>query len=251
MSQQTLFENEGLQEESTYSREASRVNLTALLESVKRLMMSVISGRNLPGLFANLIPDSSLSKMYWASLQVNLDGSSDEYLETWPKWGIMRDGACYAHPTPERHTGGKELLLWATPAAADCQGSHGGGQGRSLRTDIYNIKHGMWPTPRSREAGDYQYSQGDHSKPVPTLSGAVKMWPTPNATDYKGPCSLKRRPECDDDLPTRIMRQNQSQLNPAWVEALQGFPPGWTDLDGPPDQGNRSMNGSRPESQQG
>jgi hypothetical protein len=33
----------------------------------------------------------------------------------------------------------KQTFL-ATPAAADCQGSHGGRQGRSLRTDIHNHK---------------------------------------------------------------------------------------------------------------
>ncbi|MCM0760486.1 hypothetical protein M7775_18185 [Sporomusa sphaeroides DSM 2875] len=33
-----------------------------------------------------------------------------------------------------------EVKLWATPSAQDCQGSHGGGQHSSLRTDIYNVK---------------------------------------------------------------------------------------------------------------
>lgn len=30
--------------------------------------------------------------------------------------------------------------LLATPAAADCQGSHGGGQGKTLRTDIHEYR---------------------------------------------------------------------------------------------------------------
>lgn len=33
-----------------------------------------------------------------------------------------------------------ETLMLATPAAADAQGSHGGGQGRSLRTDVHTYK---------------------------------------------------------------------------------------------------------------
>ncbi len=36
-----------------------------------------------------------------------------------------------------------ETKMWATPNAADCQGSHGGGQGKSLRTDISDIKRGV------------------------------------------------------------------------------------------------------------
>lgn len=35
---------------------------------------------------------------------------------------------------------GESSPMLATPAAADCQGSHGGGQGRSLRTDTANYR---------------------------------------------------------------------------------------------------------------
>jgi len=35
------------------------------------------------------------------------------------------------------------------------------------------------------EKGDYQYDRGDKNKPRPTLSGAVKQWPTPAARDYR------------------------------------------------------------------
>ena len=35
------------------------------------------------------------------------------------------------------------VKMWATPSSADCKGSHGGGQGRSLRTDIYNAGGGQ------------------------------------------------------------------------------------------------------------
>jgi hypothetical protein len=33
----------------------------------------------------------------------------------------------------------KDVHNWATPAAADARGSAGGGQGRSLRTDIHDM----------------------------------------------------------------------------------------------------------------
>ena len=36
-----------------------------------------------------------------------------------------------------------ETRMWGTPSASDCQGSHGGGQGKSLRTDISDVKHGL------------------------------------------------------------------------------------------------------------
>lgn len=51
---------------------------------------------------------------------------------------------------------------------------------------------GSWPSPRAKESGDYCYSQGDHSRPNLTLSGAVKLasWPSPNA----GPLNLGDTP---------------------------------------------------------
>lgn len=89
----------------------------------------------------------------------------------------------------------REFLLWATPSASDSVGSHGGGQGRSLRTDISNLKKGIWPTPQAR---DYR-SADDPSSPrvarkaeqgwSTNLNDAVKLWPTPRANKVGGKSS--------------------------------------------------------------
>lgn len=62
--------------------------------------------------------------------------------------------------------------MWPTPNAADCKGTTGGGQGRSLRTDVR-----MWPTPVQ---SDYR-RRGPNSKQQ-GLPEAVQMWPTPKAS---------------------------------------------------------------------
>lgn len=36
-----------------------------------------------------------------------------------------------------------ETRMWGTPSASDYKGSHGGGQGKSLRTDMSDVKHGL------------------------------------------------------------------------------------------------------------
>ena len=52
--------------------------------------------------------------------------------------------------------------MWGTPNAADCQGSHGGGQGKSLRTDISDVKHGLvsdqypYEFPRTVKGGKHR-----------------------------------------------------------------------------------------------
>lgn len=77
---------------------------------------------------------------------------------------------------------------WATPSRADAQGSHGGGQGRSLRTDLWNLKREAerWPTPKAEDS----QSNGAHpgrTKPD-TLTSAVRAkrrWSTPTVQDAR------------------------------------------------------------------
>ena len=78
--------------------------------------------------------------------------------------------------------------LWATPNAADGQGSHGGGQGRSLRSDIREIKRGFvcdqypYEFPRTVKGGKYRAARikalGNAVVPqqaLPLFSAIVEM----------------------------------------------------------------------------
>jgi hypothetical protein len=59
------------------------------------------------------------------------------------------------------------------------------------------------------------------------LSTAV-AWPTPVASDWK---SRSRAQQQTNSRPLReAFSEATEPLNPEWVEALMGFPPGWTDL---------------------
>jgi hypothetical protein len=97
---------------------------------------------------------------------------------------------------------GSSPEMWATPSAADSVGTTGGGQGKSLRTD-------------------------------------VKMWPTPQASDNRDRgCmedpSIKRRIKMGKQIGlTTAVKETRSSgsLNPQWVEWLMGYPEGWTDLE--------------------
>jgi len=50
------------------------------------------------------------------------------------------------------------------------------------------IGYSLWPTMTRADAQGhaYQYSRGDPSKPVPTLVGAARMYPTPHANCHTG-----------------------------------------------------------------
>ena len=54
--------------------------------------------------------------------------------------GMARSGIAYQLPPLALLTGETGVGLWATLAKADGVGSHRGGQGRSLRTDIFHFK---------------------------------------------------------------------------------------------------------------
>lgn len=96
--------------------------------------------------------------------------------------------------------------VWGTPSASDCRGSTGGGQKKSLRTDV---RH--WPTPTANcytgagpqiREGGLNLQREAEIWPTPTINGnnnvqgispkagdglatAAKQWPTPAATDWK------------------------------------------------------------------
>lgn len=72
-----------------------------------------------------------------------------------------------------------QSVNWATPSAADMTGSTGGGQPRSLRTDI-----NLWMTPRVA-TGDYTRDGGAKGAERLTLEGQAK-WSTPSVADVTG-----------------------------------------------------------------
>jgi hypothetical protein len=56
----------------------------------------------------------------WKTRQCSLLAGLDEFSETWPKWGMMRDGECWAETQPEAHTSEKESGSWLPrPLASD------------------------------------------------------------------------------------------------------------------------------------
>ena len=98
-------------------RQASHVNLTALRESVLRLVMSVICGEKLQESYAKLNPDGSWVKMLSGCSQVKMDGFSEESSMTWTRSGIMRHGECGEHVMSGLYTDGNGCLLLPTPNA--------------------------------------------------------------------------------------------------------------------------------------
>jgi hypothetical protein len=197
----------------------------------------------------------------WKTHQCSLLGDLDEFLETWPQWGLMRDGECWEQRTLEQTIKGteyglspngvdsfhtpnttglddgsnsrkalkKRMEMWPTP----CLPGNGGSNGKA------KMKAMLWPTPRTITGGAEDASnkiRPSGHRGQTNLAGAVKKWPTPQASDNRdrdnmSNPSIQRRVEIGKQIMlSQSVDPNSGQLNPMWVEWLMGWPLGWTDL---------------------
>ena len=174
----------------------------------------------------------------WKTHQCSLLGDLDEFLETWPQWGLMRDGECWEQRTLEQTIRGTEFGL--SPNGVDnfhtpnTTGLDGGSNSRkALKKRQQN-----WPTPKAID-GIVRHSQKMmekkfYGKGDVDLTIAVKMnkWPTPRTKGMCGGTGAWEKLKANTTIEeARLMGAgNGGQLNPTWVEWLMGWPLGWTDL---------------------
>ena len=109
--------------------------------------------KTIPGIFGLIsgfcfaIFDHLLSS--WKTSQATFQWDSDEFLETFPSSGMMRNGRCYRLPELERRISGGDCLFWPTPKASDSL------EWGTPRTQAKIRKR--WPTPLAGEvSGGFQ-----------------------------------------------------------------------------------------------
>jgi len=185
--------------------------------------------------FAKYSPDLSL----WKTPQCSLLGDSEEFLETWPQWGLMRNGECWEQRTLEQTIKGTEFGLspngvdrFHTPCTTGLDGGSNSRKALKKRQEI-------WPTPRAKTGGAEDSSnkiRPSGHRGQTNLAGAVKNWPTPQASDNRdrgnmSNPSIQRRVAIGKQIMlSQSVDPISGQLNPTWVEWLMGWPLGWTDL---------------------
>lgn len=154
-----------------------------------------------------------------------------------------------------RHTDEKECFssaLWRTPATAarDYKGSN---STEHLERESGNRNHvdqlanavKLWPTP---VASDAKGSGPAGSKSAEDMKGrylrAAVMYGTPTTTSAVRSKRFARN-ACQN--PAKVAKADGGQLNPDWVEWLMGFPAGWTDTDRDADPSPHSLGKWSPE----
>jgi hypothetical protein len=179
----------------------------------------------------------------WIKPQQTLTGEWEQYSETWPSSGMTRNGRAFPRRPLVPRTSVTESGLLHTPTETANQGSpsmrsrdrgswfktptaapssHGGGGGE-LHKQVTR-----WPMPTARDHKDGQYNP---NVPINGLLGRA-VWRTPTARDHKGASGVAYKLERGSavGLNDQVKSENGGALNPAWVEWLMGFPPGWTDI---------------------
>jgi hypothetical protein len=173
---------------------------------------------------------------------------------SWPTPTAAAQGGRHEHAKDRRggKGGGQDLKSeaenWPTPTAQDSKHS---GHGQSDQTrDLLAVEATRWPTPTASDNGEKvtpqtrkgssllahadKWETGPQGLPTVTAgeSGSPQegqrpqSWPTPNAV--MGHNSGRLDELGGSGNPFRGTEMGRQRLNPAFVEALMGLPPGWS-----------------------
>ena len=203
-------------------------------------------GEKWPESFAKYDLDSSL----WKTHQYSLLEDLELFSETWPRWGTMRDGACWEQTTQARHTSGKGSGYWQTPVADDSVNRLKGKI--NSRGEPKLSAQVLLPTPTASSYGNNRGgSSGRKGEVRLSLASMASQdsWPTPTVCGNYNRKGVSKKSGDGlatavwskdgksrmDQLPNRVayggdQTRQKGQLNPEWVEWLMGWPIGWTDL---------------------
>lgn len=219
-------------------------------------MMSGGYGRTLRGSSPNALQLSLFSRTSRGSCR----WASTSSMPTFAEWATAWKQATLARRRSARLISATACsCLLPTPTAASYGTNRGGGAGRSgkVRPSLVTMANqGMWPTPQAHDSlkgyaervGRFGTKHGGRNLndwvqvwPTPTVKGdynraglssrsgnglatAVKQWPTPTVRDWKSGA-----PNHTQENARPLSEAIGGLLNPAWVEAMQGFSPGWTE----------------------
>ena len=98
----------------------------------------------------------SLDLRLWKTHQCSLLGDLEPFLETWPQWGLMRNGECWEQQTLAQTIRGTGFGLWATPTRCDYKGTTGTANFESRKRQFNNLTGGevtgtIYPNPTTYE----------------------------------------------------------------------------------------------------
>jgi hypothetical protein len=160
-------------------------------------------GEKWRGSFVKYDHNSSL----WKTHQCSLLGDLDEFSETWPQWGLMRNGECWEQQTLEQTIRGTGFGLSPNGVDSFHTPNTTGLDGGSNSRKALKKRQENWPTPDANCG----------------MRGTQPNWTPKRKSGHQAQYSINQA--------VRDSEQGiGGKLNPMWVEWLMGWPLGWTDL---------------------
>ncbi len=214
-SQQTLFTQAELQMLNS-SQQVFLANLLVLPGSAKDSKTSVFSGKKSTELSKLLAQSMSYSKIAPNSSEHQMDWLWEAFSLTFPRWGMLSNGQLFRRSPLALPTYAKESGLLPTPTKY--QRATVGNQ------EPYITKSG---TVRTKNKKGKSSNMG--------LRAYVQMYPTPTVSDSHGAHHNTAYQKKGDFTRLRDFLYPTGDSgtiypHPEFVEALMGFPDGWTDL---------------------
>ena len=84
----------------------------------------------------------------WKTAQCSLLQDSEEFSETWPRWGSMRNGVSYLRPIPELSISENESGFLPTPTAQMGGYNQSDSKNSKVRPSLEMMaRHNLWPNP--------------------------------------------------------------------------------------------------------
>ena len=217
----------------TLSVGATPVSLLVRQANGEEKKIRVTCGHGLEKPLANYDPVTQSWKMFG---DTSLWGDCPLLLNL-PPSGMARSGVLFLQPAWEPITAETALSSWPTPTTQD----HIERKSTQQKTGSMNsVGLGdavrMWPTPKASDAkrGD---SPSERNRHTPSLPSAVNLFPTMSANGMgnTGSRQMLDKKIADGSITEEdkkgMSAGNGGKLNPTWVEWLMGFPLGWTDLE--------------------
>jgi hypothetical protein len=118
------------------------------------------------------------------------------------------------------------IRRWATPSARDWRSGDASEATLERNARPLNEQATHWPTPNAVDGHNNArafYANGGN----PTLSGLAEGKWKPKSPSHPDPAT-----EAGGPATSKFTRTSRLQLNPRFVEALMGLPPGWIDFEG-------------------
>lgn len=178
-------------------------------------------------------PTSASASSLWPTVTSTAgDGRSEQTVATWQARRQRTLATKRIHNGLPLNVAVKMANGWPTPRheGFDAGGHHG-------KADSLHAAVKQWP-PVTAHGNTNR--RGASAKSGDGLRTAVMSYPTPNASPWRSGVSGPHG-QHSPNLPEFL----GGKLNPAWVEQLQGFPAGWTEIDGPLAQVKHSTSGKR------